>query len=200
MQRLHRSIFQRRNPERPCLAVLLRNVDAPEGQRPITARSDRPNGFHLGPRGGPEFLVHSRGSSAFVFRYPPNVNSLAGKRARQEPLQCFHPAPVLLLNRLRDTTLQPPYGSIYSGPVDAVPRKCCRGVRRCTGHTHVRSPAKALATLLAIRDPAEVGALSCEVMLQPLSDRLQIGIRLLCHPIPALPIVRLTADLPIWRK
>src|SRR6266853_5426086 len=85
---------------------------------------------------------------------------------------------------------------MHPGPVDAVPGPQCRGGRRCTGHTHVLSPCRGLTTLLAIRDPAEVGSLSCGVISQPLSDQLPIGICLVRHPIPALPTVCFAADLP----
>lgn len=43
---------------------------------------------------------------------------------------------------------------------------------------------------------AEVGLLSHEVMFQPLSDLLPVGIRFLRHPLPAPPTVRLAIHLP----
>jgi hypothetical protein len=51
---------------------------------------------------------------------------------------------------------------------------------------------------LVIPDPAEVCPLSRGVMLQPLSRRLQPGIRFLHHPLPAALSARLAARFPLW--
>jgi hypothetical protein len=49
---------------------------------------------------------------------------------------------------------------------------------------------------LVKKDPAEVGALSREMMLQSLSDPLQIGLRFFRIPLPALPSAFLAVGLP----
>ena len=46
-------------------------------------------------------------------------------------------------------------------------------------------------------DQAEVGSLSRRVILQPVSARLQSGIRFFRYPIPAEPTVFLAGDLPL---
>jgi hypothetical protein len=48
-----------------------------------------------------------------------------------------------------------------------------------------------------MKDPIEVSPLSREVMLQPLSDRLQISLRFFDHPLPTLPSTFLAVGLPL---
>ncbi len=52
-------------------------------------------------------------------------------------------------------------------------------------------------TVHARRHREEVCSLSGGVMLQPLSDLLPVGIRLLPDPIPAAPSARLAAHVPL---
>lgn len=50
----------------------------------------------------------------------------------------------------------------------------------------------------AINDHAEVCPVSRRVMSQPLSKPLQLGIRFLCDPLPALPTAHLTVQPATW--
>jgi hypothetical protein len=48
-------------------------------------------------------------------------------------------------------------------------------------------PANGSSNYLAVKDPSDVGSLSCRVMFQPVSAPLQHGIRFFGHPKPAQP-------------
>lgn len=58
----------------------------------------------------------------------------------------------------------------------------------------------AYLSLHAMKDQVEVGSLSRRVIFQPVSWRLQPGLRFLHHPIPAPPIALLTVCLPTGQR
>jgi len=79
------------------------------------------------------------------------------------------------------------------GPVDAVPRHGGRCTRQCCC-THLLSSRKdGSVNSLVKRGHKEVCPLSRGVMLQPLSIRLQNGVRFLLVPVPAPPWANLAA-------
>lgn len=55
---------------------------------------------------------------------------------------------------------------------------------------------RAYLSLHAMKDQVEVGSLSRRVLFQPVSQRLQPGLRFLHHPIPAPPTAYLAVCLP----
>src|SRR5947208_1741456 len=56
------------------------------------------------------------------------------------------------------------------------------------------------SNVLALKDQREVGPLSREVMLHPLSDLLPTSIRFFPHPLPAMLSVGLAAHFPLLRN
>src|SRR5262245_55133829 len=53
---------------------------------------------------------------------------------------------------------------------------------------------------LAVKDPSDVGSLSCRVTLKPVSASLRDGIRFFRHPKPAPPSARLAARFPFRER
>src|SRR5580698_2865957 len=87
-------------------------------------------------------MIHTCGSFASIFRHSSNGYSFAAKRASEESLQGFHPAPIPFLSRFRESHLQLPYDAMRLSPVNAVPGQIVRGERRCNPkflelHTHL---------------------------------------------------------------
>lgn len=70
------------------------------------------------------------------------------------------------------------------------------GCSRCSTMLPSSPRIRAYLSLHAMKDQVEVGSLSRRVMFQPVSRRLQPGLRFLHHPIPAPPTALLTVCLP----
>ena len=114
----------------------------------------------------------------------------------QQPLQGFHLVVSANLCCLHNTRLQPSYLTLNIGPTDAVPRHARRCTRPCCSVQLLSLRLDGSINSLVKRDHKEVGPISREVILQPLSIPLQNGLRFFLVPLPAAPTVFLTVHLP----
>src|SRR5438132_8016828 len=69
----------------------------------------------------PNFLVHTGGFLAIVFRHSSNGENFAAIRVGQQALQGSHPAPSVCLRCLHDTHLESANVAVDGLPVDGVP-------------------------------------------------------------------------------
>jgi hypothetical protein len=142
---------------------------------------------HLASGVGPSLAIHARCSLAIVFRHSFHGQYLGRARVDQEPMQGFHPAPVLITSCLGDTNLQSPHPTVYDGPIDLIP--CA------TAGEGLQNPFSRISYLLAScrMDSAYALAIPHPTEVRPpsggtrclLSEPLQPGVRLLRDPSPA---------------
>src|SRR5207245_10286489 len=71
--------------------------------------------------GVPNFLVHTGGFLAIVFRHSSNGENFAAIRVGQQALQGSHPAPSACLRCLHDTHLESANVAVDGPPIDGVP-------------------------------------------------------------------------------
>ena len=71
--------------------------------------------------GVPNFLVHTRGFLAIVFRHSSNGENFAAIRVSQQVLQGSHLAPSADFRRLRDTHLESANVVVNGLPINGIP-------------------------------------------------------------------------------
>jgi hypothetical protein len=89
--------------------------------------------------GVPNFLVHSWGFLARIFRHSSNGKNFAAIRAGQQMLQGFHLVPSAGLPRLHDTHLKSSNVTVDGLPIDGQPFRRSAGDR--TNGVHRRQPS-----------------------------------------------------------
>src|SRR5271154_2864783 len=110
-------------------------------------------------------------------------------------LQGLRLVPSALLHRLHDTCLESADLTFDRCPAKGFP--CPVPVQGCTSlRRHLLTLLADLPSSLVMEDQGKVCPLSRRVMSPPVSKPLQLGLRFLPHPLPALPSARLTARLP----
>src|ERR1035437_5228583 len=151
----------------------------------------------------PDFVVHTRGFLALVFRHSPNGENLAAIRVGQQALQGSHLAPSACLRRLHDTHLEPANVAVDGLPVKAVPFRRIAGDRtnrlRCR---HLPCLLCRFAQFSRVKHLKEVSSFSRPVMLsvrmtQPVSAPLRNGIRFLLPLMSAPPSAHLAMCFPL---
>src|ERR1700738_1149364 len=77
----------------------------------------------------PNFLVHTWGFLAIVFRHSSNGENFAAVGGGQQTLQGSHPAPSACLRCLHDTHLESANVAVSGWPIDGVPFRRFAGDR-----------------------------------------------------------------------
>ena len=109
MKCLHSTVFDGRNTERACLAVLLGNMHALEWFGGVAALFERVYGLCLFLRVVPGYSIDARRAFPLVFRHSSHGKRFAAERAGQQALQGLDLAPSAILRGLHDTRLEPPH-------------------------------------------------------------------------------------------
>ena len=122
MQCLLGSIFHSGNSERAHrFAVRFRDVNTSKRLRLIASALECMYCLYLLFWCVPDFVVHTRGFLAIVFRHSSNGENLAAIRVGQQALQGSHLAPSACLRRLHDTHLESANVAVDGLPVHGVP-------------------------------------------------------------------------------
>src|SRR5213592_4983231 len=74
----------------------------------------------------PNFLVHTGGCLAIVFRHSSNGENFAAVGVGQQTLQGSHPAPSAFLRCLHDTHLESAKVAVDGQPIDGIPLPASR--------------------------------------------------------------------------
>lgn len=150
--------------------------------------------------GIPYLSIDSGCITPVVFSNSFHCQSFGTERANQQSLQSTDRAPLLITCCLRDPRLYGLNVSVSSFPVNGShPAPLMAAV---TLFVVISLPAipEDLLRCHTNKDPMEVCPVSREANFEPLSTRLQYGIRFLHPPLPASTSGYLTISLPIGRK
>jgi|HubBroStandDraft_2_1064218.scaffolds.fasta_scaffold70455_1 hypothetical protein len=113
----------------------------------------------------PDFLVHTSGFLAIVFRHPSNCKNFAAIRVSQQALQGSHLAPSADLRCLRDTHLESANVALDGLPINGISfRRFARDRTNGGSHRHPLCLLCRFALFSRVKPLREVGPLSRPVM------------------------------------
>src|SRR5215813_277815 len=197
IQRLYPSILHCRDTQRTFLPMRFRDIHASQRQGFIAFLLHLVYGHPLCFRVFPDDCIDSRSVLALVLCHPSYSKSLAAERVGQQVLQGVHLVPLTGLRCLNDTRLQPTHRLVDPLPWDGMP--VCREVGGSTSRRVRRHLHRPLARFLKVSRPSTPqGSLpACAsgdvaTRIRPATGRPS----LFPIPIPAPPLVGLTAFLP----
>src|SRR2546425_1056168 len=197
IQGLHGSILHRRDTQRTFLPVGFRDVHASQREGLVPSLLHLVYSHSFAFRVFPEDFIDPRSVLAWVFCHSSYSKGLAAKRMGQQVLQGLHLVPLTGLRCLNDTRLQPTHRLVDCLPWDGMP--VCREVGGSTSRRVRRHLHRPLHRVLKVSRPSTPqGSLpACAsgdiaTRIRPATGRPS----LFPTPIPAPPLVGLTAFLP----
>src|ERR687887_1254003 len=197
VQGLHCSVLHCRDTQRPFLPMRLRDIHPSQRQGFVAFLLHLVYGHPLFFRVFPGDVIDARGVLALVFCHSSYGKSLAAERMGQQVLQGLHLVPLTGLRCLNDTRLQPTHRLVDRLPWDGMP--VCREVGGSTSRSVRRHLHRPLDRFLKVSRPSTPqGSLpACAsgdvaTRIRPATGRPS----LFPTPIPAPPLVGLTAFLP----
>src|SRR4029450_7277744 len=186
-----------RNAQRTFLPVGFRDVHASQREGFVPSSLHLVYGHSFAFRVFPEDFIDARGVLALVFCHSSYGKSLAAERMGQQVLQGLHLVPLTGLRCLNDTRLQPTHRLVDRLPWDGMP--VCREVGDSTSRRARRHLHRPLYRFFKFSRPSTPqGSLpACAsgdvaTRIRPATGRPS----LFPTPIPAPPLVGLTAFLP----
>ena len=197
IQRLHPSILHCRDTQRTFLPMRLRDIHPSQWQGFVAFLLHLVYGHPLFLRVFPEDFIDSRSVFALVLCHSSDSKSLAAERMGQQVLQGLHLVPLPGLPCLNDTRLQPTHVLVDRFPWNRMP--VGGGVGSSTSRTFRRHLQRSLNRFLKFSrsstpQGSQPACASGDVAtrIRPATGRPS----LFPTPIPASPLVGLTAFLP----
>ena len=201
VQRLHGSIFHRRETQGALCPVWFRDRHAPQWEGLIPSVPQFVYGHPLTLRVFPRSLVNPWSVLAWVFCHASDGKGSAAERVGEQGLQGWHLVPRASLRCLNDTCLQPTHRLIDRFPWDGMP--VCRGVGDSTSREFRRHLHRPLDRFVKFsRQSTPQGSLpACAsgdvaTRIRPTTGRPS----LFPTPIPASPLAGLTTFLPFKKE